>query len=79
MKSIEQSSLLIVSVLPVLVGLWMAGCSRRAVLDLEPYRALGLVAAEETAKLLGNKGRVVIVTAVAPHTVAADRGGIRPT
>lgn len=29
--------------------------------DLDPYRALGSGAAEETAKLLGNKGQVVII------------------
>ena len=33
--------------------------------DLEPYNALGAGAAEETAKLLGNKGQVVVI---APDT-----------
>ena len=57
MKSIVQSSL------SLIVLLALGGCSRQAELDVAPQRALGMVAAEETTELLGNKGRVVIVTA----------------
>lgn len=32
-------------------------------IDLKPFQALGTVAAEETAKLLGNQGRVVVIGA----------------
>lgn len=49
-------------VLAVGLGLAAGGCGDGGGrLDLDPYVALGTVAAEETAKLLGDQGRVLVM------------------
>src|SRR5205814_5225256 len=43
------------------VSLYFAFAGRSPKLDLDPYEVLGVVTAEETAKLLGNQGRVLLM------------------
>ena len=43
------------------VSLYFAFPGRSPKIDFNPYDTLGAVAAEETAKLLGNKGRVLVM------------------
>jgi len=43
------------------VSLYSAFPGRSPKIDLNPYEAVGAVAAEETAKLLGNQGRVLVM------------------
>jgi hypothetical protein len=38
-----------------------AGCSRQPRINLNPYEALGAIAGEETSKLIGHRGEVVLV------------------
>lgn len=60
LKNVALSALL----LALTVGLWFFGAksTRGPKFDTNPYRALGAGVAEETAKLLGAKGRVVVIT-----------------
>lgn len=44
-----------------IVSLYFALAGRAPKIDLETYHVLGVVAAEETAKLLGNKGQVLVM------------------
>jgi len=45
------------------VSLYFAFGQRSPKINLGPYEALGVVTAEETAKLLGNKGQVLVMVA----------------
>ena len=45
----------------VAVSLYFAFAGRSPRIDLNPYEALGAVTAEETAKLLNNKGQVLVL------------------
>ena len=45
----------------VAASLYFAIAGRSPRIDLNPYTALGAVTAEETAKLLGNKGQVLVM------------------
>ena len=53
----------------VAVSLYFALAGRSPKIDLNPYAALGAVTAEETAKLLGNQGRVLVMV----RDTGADR------
>lgn len=55
------SSIAVLVILSALTSLYFT--QRDPGIELKPYRALGEVAAQETAKLLGNKGRVVVIAA----------------
>ncbi len=43
------------------ISIFITQCERPPKINMKPYLAVGQVAAEETAKLLGNKGKIVIV------------------
>src|SRR5437870_6955052 len=47
------------------VSLYFAFAGRSQKINLDPYEVLGAITAEETAKLLGNKGQVLVM---APDT-----------
>ena len=49
------------------VSLYFAFAGRSQKINLDPYNVLGAITAEETAKLLGNKGQVLVM---APDTGA---------
>jgi hypothetical protein len=59
----QTKDIVVVSLAAGAVAVWLyftlAGRSPK--IDLSPYSALGAVTAEETAKLLGNKGRVLVI------------------
>jgi hypothetical protein len=50
-----------VAVCAAVVALYFAFADRSPKLNLDPYDVLGAVTAEETAKLLGNKGLVLLI------------------
>src|ERR1035438_2940036 len=50
-----------VAVCAAVVALYFAFVDRSPKLNLDPYDVLGAVTAEETAKLLGNKGLVLLI------------------
>ena len=50
-----------VAVCAALIALYFAFADRSPKLNLDPYDVLGAVTAEETAKLLGNKGLVLLI------------------
>jgi hypothetical protein len=63
-RRMNQKTLVQVTLILVLAALsvWMLRhSSDRPKIDLNPYQALGAVAAEETSKLLGQQGEIVIV------------------
>ncbi len=60
-KSIVIASLMVVIVGP-LAWLYFAQSKQEQKIDLDIYQALGSVTAEETAKLIGKKGTVVVIT-----------------
>ena len=43
------------------VALYFALAGRSQKINLDPYDVLGAITAEETAKLLGNKGQVLVM------------------
>jgi hypothetical protein len=52
----------VVAVAAAIVSVYLATASRTPKIDLGPYSVLGAVTAEETAKLVGNKGEVVLMS-----------------
>ena len=50
-----------VAVCAAVIALYFAFADRSPKLNLDPYDVLGAVTAEETAKLLGNKGLVLLI------------------
>jgi hypothetical protein len=50
-----------VAVGAAVIALYYAFGGRSQKIDLDTYQVLGAVAAEETAKLLGNKGEVLVM------------------
>jgi hypothetical protein len=53
--------LAVIAVAAAVVSVYFALAGRSEKIDLDPYNALGAVTAEETAKLIGNKGQVLVM------------------
>jgi hypothetical protein len=52
----------VLAVAAAVVSVYLATASRAPKIDLGPYSVLGAVTADETAKLVGNKGEVVLMS-----------------
>jgi hypothetical protein len=57
----KATAVAIVAVGAAAVSLYFAFADRSQKINLDPYDVLGAVTAEETAKLLGNKGQVLVM------------------
>jgi hypothetical protein len=62
-KRTREIAIAILAVIAVGVSLYFTFAGRAPKIDAGPYEALGIVTAEETAKLLGNKGLVLVMVA----------------
>jgi hypothetical protein len=62
--SMNKKALAIILLLVVIAGTlaWTYYANREPTIDLDIYQTLGAITAEETAKLLGNKGEIVVIT-----------------
>ncbi|MCX6926452.1 MAG: hypothetical protein NT154_25075 [Verrucomicrobia bacterium] len=60
-KRIKEILVATLAVGAAAVSVYFAWAGRAPKINLDPYDVLGAVTAEETAKLLGNKGRVLVV------------------
>jgi hypothetical protein len=58
-KGIKQALIAIVVVVAAAMSVYVASVGRSPKVDLDTYQVLGAVTAEETAKLLADKGRVL--------------------
>src|ERR1041385_3673896 len=66
-KRIREGIVATLAVAGAAASLYFAFAGRSPKFDLDPYEILGVVTAEETSKLLGNKGQVLLM---APDTGA---------
>lgn len=66
-KRAKEITVATFAVIGAVIALYLAFSQRSPKINLGPYDVLGAVAAEETAKLLGNKGQVLVM---APDTGA---------
>jgi hypothetical protein len=60
-KRSKQIFVAVLAVAAAVVSVYFAMTGPSQKIDLDPYNALGAVTAEETAKLIGNKGQVLVM------------------
>lgn len=60
-KRTKDTLVATLAVAAVVVSVYFTFANRSPKIDLDPYEVLGVVAAEETAKLLPDKGRVLVM------------------
>src|ERR1039457_2174189 len=51
----------VIAVAAAVISVYFAMTGPSQKIDLDPYKSLGTVTAEETAKLIGNKGQVLVM------------------
>ena len=76
-KRLKDITVITLAVGAVAVSMYFALAGRSQKINLDPYDVLGTVTAEETAKLLGNRGRVlVMVRGTGANKNPFGRGGV---
>src|SRR3954468_8356433 len=60
-KGIKEKVVAGLAIGVAVAALYFAFVRRSTKIDLDPYQALGVVVAEETAKLVGEKGQVLVM------------------
>ncbi len=62
-RKIIVGAIAVVAIVGALTSIYLTQVERAPKVNVKPYKALGAVVAEETSKLLGHKGRVVVLAA----------------